>query len=150
MDYLRDAQKAHEMAKSMVANGLAANINDAFKLMQNMSEQAQQPVKQEVKMENNDNERLAKIENFLQRFDKFFSKFYEDTTKRFNELNKELNEMRDKIDNQRVSSYRTPEPIREEVKQTAPNSNQRIGGFKPSDIDINDIFSNAGNKMMKR
>src|SRR3989338_9093142 len=110
MDYLQEKQKEIKLAQEMVSNRLATDIGDALRKIQerkydgrqavpnqSMSQKqpeqsAQQGIQTTIasasKAEVDD--KLVKIENFLQRFDKFFSKFYEDTNSRLQDLSKQI------------------------------------------------------------
>jgi hypothetical protein len=163
MEFLQKAQKEHEIAKSMVRNHLAANVTDAMKKVD--SPAPHQTVQQPSAFQHADSQktddgqkRLEKIEGFLSRFDKFFSKFYEDSNSQLAALSKEVVAMKEEISRIKSQGYGTraasqpPAQANNAAARQQPENKHspRTGDFKPGDVAIENIFSNAHGKMMKR
>ena len=189
MDYLQEKQKEIKLAQEMVSNRLATDIGDALRKIQerkydgmqavpnqSMSQKqpeqsAQQGIQTTIasasKAEVDD--KLVKIENFLQRFDKFFSKFYEDTNSRLQDLSKQIIEMNSRINSINTNSVRSSrtEPAQEHQASSsstsysntqmdassnkeAPKASPRTGRFTDNDVAIDKIFSNANFKMTRK
>jgi len=180
MDYLAQAQKDLEIAKSMVTNGIYPNIDDALKEIQRRkSEQGApvqavqpaapvaQPVAQPVQptapvaapvqatVPPELVQRIAKLEQVLQDFGKFFVDFRAGMETKVNSFQKDLNALSTKIDNARSapSPALRGTPGQSSPAQASPAAekpyNERQGNFNSTDVAIEDIFSNAGGRLMK-
>ncbi|MFC1800590.1 hypothetical protein ACFLYT_00895 [Nanoarchaeota archaeon] len=181
MEFLKNSQKDVEVAKTMVKNRLATDLNDAMKQIQERrqvekglieSAPVEKPVNVAVTsigttpsmVAKSDSERLEEIQAFLKRFDKFFSNFYNDTQAKLSSLTCDVNAMKDQITNLRLyargsqSEHQANLDVREEkvekkVEKTVEkkeNHNPCSGNFKPGDVIIENVFSNAHGRMQKK
>jgi hypothetical protein len=176
MEFLDQLQKDKKVAQDLVDNKIAKDIWEAYKIIHEKQHLnvPSIPIEQHTEQKSKDEEqtqesegntdRLAKLEEFLQRFDKFFSKFYEgtntkigDLTKQMNQLNQELAELRrvkekpvvieqSKEENEELQNTEQ----KEENKEEKTEFRQREGSYSPNDVSVDKIFNNSNNKMMKR
>ena len=84
MEYLNEAQKEMELAKTMVQNGMYSNVDDALKEIQ--SKKSQEPSMPEEKDEYSMVKRIAKVEQVLQDFGKFFVEYKTATEKTMKDI----------------------------------------------------------------
>jgi hypothetical protein len=96
--------------------------------------------------------RIRKMEMVLQDFGKFFMDYKTETEKKIGELSSMVNAMRTELINMKSDSSSrgtASQPVAAAV-QPAKKPNARTGDAVPGQFDINEIFSNAHGKMMKR
>ncbi len=123
MDFLKESQKDIEVARTLVKNRLAVDINDAMKQIQKKKE-VEQGLQDKTRTDGADAmeirevtsigttpsitassfstspgnaNKLNEIEAFLKKFDRFFSNFYNDTQARLADIAKEVNEIKDQV-----------------------------------------------------
>tara|TARA_Y100000034_G_C6748295_1_gene332449 strand:- start:181 stop:708 length:528 start_codon:yes stop_codon:yes gene_type:complete len=174
MEYLNEAQKDMELAKTMVQNGMYTNIDDALKEIQTKKEtsnaQPQQTTLQEPETKDDYSlaKRVAKMEQVLQDFGKFFVDYKNENEQTIRNLNQNLLVLRNELSQLKPNEPSLKEQYEKEEEQTkleeTPKEeskteeskeenkekyNERQGEFTSDDVQIEDIFSNAHGKMMK-
>jgi len=163
MEYLNEAQKEMELAKTMVQNGMYSNVDDALKEIQ--SKKSQEPSMPEEKDEYSMVKRIAKVEQVLQDFGKFFVEYKTATEKTMKDIGHSMMDLKNELDQLKTKAPTLKEEVEkteeeptlnEEIEKTEVKEpekketyNERQGEFTPDDVQIEDIFSNAHGKMMK-
>ncbi len=155
-----DALDNERVSMGISATGAVAKQSEA-------PEQAEEPVsepvetpKEEPKMDdstaNELKERVEKMENVLQEFGKFFMEYKEENAKRVGELSEAVSAFRNEMLNIKTAAQKTeaapaaPAPVQSAESTPAEKPNHKTGDTKSSDVDINEIFSNANGRMMKK
>ncbi len=170
MEYLNEAQKEMELAKTMVQNGMYSNVDDALKEIQ--SKKSQEPSMPEEKDEYSMVKRIAKVEQVLQDFGKYFVEYKTATEKTMKDIGHSMMDLKNELDQLKTKAPTLKEEakeeptLKEEIEKAEENNepkkeeeikepekketyNERQGEFTPDDVQIEDIFSNAHGKMIK-
>ena len=154
-------QTQNQLAKKLVEQRLAANMDDAMKQISGHDEIMEEVVeltphgsttvenKEVVKVENTSNDKITELENKIKRLNDFFNQFRDVVNKNFKELDEKVNAVK----NTRVVAAASA-PAQQNSGSSAaaakkPQTSQKADpdNFTEDQYSVDKFFSNANNKM---
>ena len=129
---VESAMKVNELAKELSKKGFASSSEEASKM-------AEQYLQKNIIPKSNLEKGSDKFEIQLERIQRKFNSELSCMQEKMNSMIQKLNIVCDEIKNLKSQAI---EPKQKELpkQNTDSNSNQRVGNFKPGDIDINEVF----------